>query len=231
MVMSTVLRIGHRGGAAGYTPENTLASARKALELPVDMIELDIHRCASGELVVIHDDTLERTTNGTGDVADKTLAELRTLDAGSGEKIPLLTEFLDLVDRKAAVNIELKDPDGWQPLIALLGDYISSRGWSADDFLVSSFDHLVLWKLKEQDPRFRIGALAAAIPDGFAAFAKDMQAFSVNVSSASVTDAFIEEAHRYELKVYVYTVNEPAEIARMKSLGVDGIFSDFPDRI
>lgn len=229
--MNKVLRIGHRGGAAGYTPENTLASARKALELSVDMIELDIHRCASGELVVIHDDTLERTTNGAGEVADRTFDELRALDAGGGEKIPLLTEFLDLVDRKASVNIELKGGDTVQPLLALLNDYISSRGWSPDDFLVSSFDHLALWKLKEQDARIRTGALTAALPDGFAAFAKEMQAFSVNVSAGAVTGAFVEEAHRHELKVYVYTVNEPADIARVNSLGVDGIFSDYPDRI
>jgi glycerophosphoryl diester phosphodiesterase len=227
--MQKILRIGHRG-AAGYAPENTLASFRKALELRVDMIELDIHRCASGELVVIHDDTLDRTTNGSGEVALHTYAELRALDAGDGETIPLLSEVLDLVDRKAALNIELKGSDT-APLLPLIDACISGRGWLPEHFLLSSFDHLVLWKIKEQDARLRTGALAAALPEGFAAFAREMQAYAVNVPFAAATKEFVDDAHRRELMVYAYTVNVPADIERMRSLGVDGIFSDYPDRI
>jgi len=101
------LKIGHRG-AMGYEPENTLRSFKKALDLKVDMIELDVYVCKSDELIVIHDDKVDRTTNGQGYVVNKTFEELRTLDAGKNEKIPTLSEVLNLVNRKAKLNIELK---------------------------------------------------------------------------------------------------------------------------
>src|SRR6056297_2287931 len=102
-----VLKIGHRG-AMGYEPENTLRSFKKAIELNVDMVELDVYVCSSGELVVIHDDKVDKTTNGKGYVSEKSFDELRKLDAGMGEKIPTLQEVLDLIDKRAKVNIELK---------------------------------------------------------------------------------------------------------------------------
>lgn len=102
-----MLRIAHRG-ASGYAPENTLAAFKKALEFDIDVIELDVHLTKDNHLVVIHDKTVNRTTDGKGKVADKTLAELQKLDAGNGEKIPTLQEVLDLVNRKALVSIEIK---------------------------------------------------------------------------------------------------------------------------
>ncbi len=102
-----MLKIGHRG-AMGYAPENTLGSFAKALELGVDGIELDVHVCKSGEVVVIHDERVDRTTNGKGQVKEMTLKELKELDAGKGERIPTLEEVLDFVDRRAFIDIELK---------------------------------------------------------------------------------------------------------------------------
>jgi len=102
-----VLRIGHRG-AAGHAPENTLASFRKAIELGLDMTELDVHVCASGELVVIHDENVDRTTNSKGWVSKLSLTELKRLDAGAGETVPTLAEVLDLLKDRIMLNIELK---------------------------------------------------------------------------------------------------------------------------
>ena len=105
-----VVKVGHRG-AAGHEPENTLRSFRKALDLGADMVELDVHLCGTGELVVIHDETVDRTTDGSGSVRDMPFHELRGLDAGKGERIPTLREVLDLLEGRAGVNIELKGPE------------------------------------------------------------------------------------------------------------------------
>jgi len=121
-------RIGHRG-AKGYEPENTLLSFSKALQLNVDMIELDVHVCKIGDVVVIHDETVEGTTNGTGRVADMTLDDLRKLNADKGQRIPTLQEVLDLVDRRAKVNIELKEEGSVRPVFELLEKYVTERGW------------------------------------------------------------------------------------------------------
>ncbi len=114
-----VLRIGHRG-AAGHAPENTLDSFRKAVELECDMTELDVHVCASGEVVVIHDETLDRTTDGKGQVSDHKLSELKQLDAGNGEEIPTLAEVLMLLKDKVMLNIELKGLGTAKPVYDLV---------------------------------------------------------------------------------------------------------------
>ena len=118
----TIIKVGHRG-AMGYEPENTLRSFKKALELGVDMIEFDVYVCKSGELVVIQDDTLERTTNGKGLVIEKTLAELKELDAGKEEKIPTLEEIMDLADKKVKINVELKGNNTAEPVSDMIENY------------------------------------------------------------------------------------------------------------
>ena len=114
-----MIRIGHRG-AMGYEPENTLRSFKKALALKVDMIEFDVYVCKTGEVVVIHDDKVDRTTNGKGYVVQKTLQELTSLDAGKGEKIPLLEEALDCINKKVQVNIELKGEGTAEPVYKII---------------------------------------------------------------------------------------------------------------
>jgi len=224
------LKIGHRG-ACGYEPENTLASFSRALELGVDMVEFDVHICRSGEPVVIHDSRLERTTSGKGYVADKSLDELRSLDAGNGERIPLLTEVLDLVQHSADVNIELKGPGAAGPVDRIIRSCISSREWSTENFLVSSFDHYELRAFSELNPGINLGALITGIPIGYAEFARNLGAYSVNLSREFINSDFISDAHESGLKVLVYTVNEPDEIKLFRDMGVDGIFSNFPDRL
>ena len=220
---------GHRG-AAGHEPENTLRSVRKALELGADGVEVDVY-CADRQLVVIHDRTLGRTTNGRGFVARKTFAQLRALDAGKGEPIPTLAEILDTVAHRAVINVELKGPHTAAPVVALIEDYVQRRGWRHEEFVVSSFDHAQLREARRLQPALRLGALLTKIPRILAAFAGPLGAWSVNVSRDCVTEVFVADAHRRGLKVFVFTVNEPRDIARMKRLGVDGVFSDFPERV
>lgn len=228
--MPTILKIGHRG-AAGYEPENTLRSFAKAVELGADMVELDVHLSSDNVLAVIHDDTLDRTTNGQGPVSEKSFAELQALDAGNGEKIPSLREVFDLVLGKAKINIELKGAGTTQAVASLIEEYVQSRGRQYEDFLVSSFDHLDLWGIKSRNPRILTGALVVQVPPGFAEFAKEMQAWSVNVAMDAVSPQVVKGMHDKEVKVFVYTVNTPEDIARVKALDVDGIFSDYPDRL
>jgi glycerophosphoryl diester phosphodiesterase len=223
-----MLCIGHRG-AMGHAPENTLLSMQKALKLGVPWIELDVYD-AEGHLIVIHDKKLERTTNGAGYVMEQTFEYLRSLDAGRGQKIPTLDEVFDLVQRKAGINIELKGPDTAEPVAAFIERY-RLKGWTDEEILISSFNHRELKKIKDLDGDVRIGPLIKEIPEGNAAFAEEMEAFSVHVSLKTINRPFVEDAHRRGLKVYVYTVNKLNDIERMRSLGVDGVFTNYPERV
>jgi glycerophosphoryl diester phosphodiesterase len=224
--VSPFLCIGHRG-AAGYEPENTLRSIRRALELGTHGIEIDVY-FVDGELVVFHDSTLERTTNGAGSLVRKRFAYLRGLDAGRGERIPTLREVFETVDRRAFINIELKGRRTAAPVAALIGEFLDRRGWRSEDFLVSSFKTLPLRAIR--DPRIRIGLLLARPTRLCWMNARRVRAWSVNPALRFATAPFIAEAHRRGFRVLVYTANEPADIARMRSYGADGVFTDFPDR-
>lgn len=228
--MQNFIKIGHRG-ARGYEPENTLRSFKKALELDVDMVELDVYVCKTAELVVIHDDKVNRTTDGTGYVTKKTLTELRDLDAGQGEKIPTLEEILDLVNNNSGVNIELKGPNTATPVADIINKYITKKYWSDNNFLVSSFNHRELAKFKKILPQVKIGALFAGIPFNYAKLAKELNAYSINLSQEFISQELVDDAHEQGLKVFVFTVNDNDDIQKIKSMGVDGIFSDFPDRL
>jgi glycerophosphoryl diester phosphodiesterase len=217
--------IGHRG-AAGHAPENTLRSVEAALRLGVAAVEVDVH-VVEGRLVVIHDERLERTTNGRGRLDEHTFAELRALDAGRGERIPTLDEVLDAVRGHAELVVELKGADTAAPAAALL----RARGAAADDVVVSSFDHVELARLRALLPAVRRGALVAGVPLGYAAFARDLGAHSVHMSAEFLRAPFVDDAHRRGMVVWVYTVNRPDDAARVRALGADGVFSDVPDEI
>lgn len=222
----TFLCIGHRG-ARGHEPENTLRSVRRALELGAHGIEIDV-RMADGEIVVIHDGTLDRTTDGSGAVSRKSLAQLRALDAGQGERIPTLSEVFETVDRRAFVNVELKGRRTAGPVSALIAEFVEQRGWSYEDFVVSSFSRAELRAIA--DPRIPIALLLARPTRLYPLSARRVRASAVNPALRYVTRQFVEDAHRRGLRVFVYTVNEPADIARMREWGVDGVFTDYPER-
>ncbi len=215
----------------GYEPENTLLSFKKALELNVDMIELDVHVCKTGEVVVIHDDKVDRTTNGKGFVLKKTFHELTALDAGKGQKIPILQEVLDIVNRKAKINIELKGKGTARPVSDIIEKYVKEKGWLYDDFLISSFNRHELQKFYQLNPKVRLGILIARATTRFRQFAKKINAYSVNASMDLINKDFISGVRKKGLRVFVWTVNDFKDIERMKLLEVDGICSDFPDRL
>ncbi|MBU2576494.1 MAG: glycerophosphodiester phosphodiesterase [Nanoarchaeota archaeon] len=224
-----VLKIGHRG-VASYAPENTLASIRKALELGVDMVELDVRFCKTGEVVVIHNKKVNRTTNGRGLVSEKTLTELKELKINKTEKIPTLAEVLNLINRKCKVNIELKGAGTPEPISKIVKAYVKN-GWSYNDFLVSSYNFSMLEEIRKINPRIQIGLLMEKAPKEIIGLARELKAYSINPRLKYITKKFVDDAHKGGLKVFVYTVNKLKDIEKMKGMGVDGIISDFPDRI
>jgi glycerophosphoryl diester phosphodiesterase len=173
---------------------------------------------------------LERTTNGTGYVFDKSFSFLRTLDAGDGEKIPTLEEVLELVSGRAGVNIELKGVNTASPVVDVIRQALR-QNWDLKQFLVSSFIHHEIREVKRMDSRIRIGALFEEVPTDYAAFAEELAAYSVNTSIEFINREFVRDAHSRGLKVFIYTVNHPDDVKRMMSLEVDGVFSDYPDRV
>ncbi len=223
-----MLKIGHRG-IAGFAPENTLASFAKAIDYGVDMIELDVHLSKDLELVVIHDDMLDRTTNGSGYVRDFTLAELQKLDDWQGEHIPTLQEVLDMVDKRVAVNIELREETA-SKTAEVIQEYLK-KWWANDHFLVSSFNHHMLLAFKELLPDIRIGLLLSAIPLDYAACASEIGAYSINLDREYINQTFIDDAHHRNLQVYVWTVDHPVEIEKLTAMWVDGIITNYADRL
>ncbi|MDJ0900603.1 MAG: glycerophosphodiester phosphodiesterase family protein [Xenococcus sp. MO_188.B8] len=223
-----MLCIGHRG-AMGYEPENTLLSIAKALTLGVDWIEIDVHN-VEDNLIVFHDRLLSRTTNGTGYIGDYSFADLRSLDAGKGQQIPTLAEVFDTVDRRCGINIELKGSNTAGLVINLIQEYIN-RGWQYDDFLVSSFNHYELKQVKDTCPQIAIGSLIYGLPLNYLEIATELNAVAIIPSLDYVTKNLVKNIQNRGFKIFVYTVNETEEINAMKLLNVDGIFSNYPDRV
>ena len=222
-----MLCIGHRG-ARGYAPENTLQSIELAIEQGAKWIEIDV-REHSGELLVIHDRFLERTTNANGDIYQHDLTTLQKVDAGNGDNIPTLEQVIKHINRRTVLNIELKDAASAQPTLTLIDQYIE-KGWQFDDFLISSFYHHSLAYIKQHKPQLRIGALCASVMIDYAKFAQDLQAWSINLCSESLNQAIIDDAHQRGLKVLVYTVNDIRLFEELYGMGVDGVFTDYPER-
>lgn len=236
-----MLTIGHRG-AAGHAPENTIASVRKAIELGADWIEIDLY-CIDNQLMVFHDDRLERTTNGSGRVMEQRFEDLRSLDAGNGERIPTLQEIFETVQASKSalgINLELKGPKTAQPVVQFLKQWLHEHpDWPAERILVSSFQHDQLRQVRslnapthpgQINPEIRLGALFWELPEAAIAIAQSLGASTINLRLDTVTPAWVEAAHQAGLQVWVYTVNEPGDWARMRSLRVDAVFTDYPDR-
>jgi len=228
--------IAHRGGRA-WAPENTLSGFRRSLELEADGIELDVQRCASGELVVFHDEDLKRTTDGVGLIRDCSLDELKRLSAGdwyeerfSNERIPLLTEVLDLLQGKIVLNIELKNspieyPDMEDELLEVIS------GYPVESLIISSFDHKLMFKLHSKAPELKIALLAAAIFQDLKATATAIGATYFHPCYDCLRPDIVEEAHADGLQVNVWTCNTPKEWRQCIRMGVDGIVTDDPEAL
>jgi glycerophosphoryl diester phosphodiesterase len=220
-----ILRIAHRG-AAGHAPENTLAALELAIQLGVDMVEFDVQRSADGALVLFHDRTVDRTTNGEGSVESLPLTVLRGLDAGEGERIPLLEEALACLNGRAGAMIELKV----RGIAAEVRATVKATQFQSP-LIYASFFHEELLTVRKLMPDAQTLALIEGASIHLTDFAIDAKATHVGLALDFVTPALVQALQAQGIKVFVYTVDEPENIARMKRLGVDGIISNFPDRI
>lgn len=225
-VMAQPIVIAHRG-ASGYAPENTLSSFKKALEMGAPMIEFDVHRCKSGEVVVFHDTFLKNQPNKK--IKDLSWAQLQTYNVGHGQKIPLLSQVFDLVDKRAIINIELKSQDSVEPVAELIKHYIEEKQWPADRFIVASFDHYRVKKFRTLLPQVKTGVIFEGNPIGLAQIATNANAQYAIMYYEWITKEFIEDAHKRGVKVYTYTVNDKVLAQEMAALGLDGIISNYPD--
>ncbi|MEM9774130.1 MAG: glycerophosphodiester phosphodiesterase family protein [Chloroflexota bacterium] len=223
-----MLVIGHRG-AMGHAPENTLESIQAALDLGVDWIEIDVYAVDS-EIVVIHDNVLMRTTNGFGRVMKQKLDYLRSLDAGNGQKIPLLSEVIELIDGKVGLNVELKGPNTAEPVINFLDNQLPDH-WDKDKILLSSFEHVQLEEAKRLNPTYKRAPLFWKNKIDHDYVVNELEAIAVNPWLPTVTQKMVDDAHAHNLQVLVYTVSKPEDIEKMRSFGVDGIFTNYPDRV
>ncbi len=220
--------IGHRG-ACGYEPENTLISFEKAISLGVDMVEFDVQKCKSGELVIIHDNTVNRTTNGKGKVENLTLEQLKSFDCGKGQKIPTLEEVLDLINRQVKVNIEIKGKGITKEVYKVINSYLI-KGWSYDDFIVSSFNHKDIYEMQKIDLTIPRGVITSGFSLRYLKSLGGLKPYIVMHYYRSLTKRFLKTAHEEGVQVFVWTGNNKKVYEKLRKMGIDGVFSDYPDK-
>lgn len=224
------LVIGHRG-AMGHETENTLPSIQKAMDLGVDMIEIDVFKIKSGEIVVFHDDKLDRLTNAPGNIEDYYIFDLRKVIVDGGHKIPMLQDVLKLIDNKVALNIELKGAGTADRVNHIMNSYIENRNWSAENFIISSFNWNELKEMRKYNPNVAIAVLTEEDPVDAIPVAKELNAVAINPYFKNLDLEKANEIRDAGFKIYTWTVNEPADIEAMKRISVDGIITNFPERV
>lgn len=227
--MKKPLNIGHRG-AMGHETENTIASVKKALELNVDMIEIDVFLIKSGELVVFHDEMLDSLTNTSGKIESFTFDELQKVIVKGNHRIPTLNEVIETIDKKVPLNIELKGKNTAKPTFELLEKYYQ-KGWKKDDFVISSFLWDELEAFRKLDSKIQIAILTEENPLDAIAIGKKLKAVAINPWWKTLTKENVGQIHNEGFQIYTYTVNEPKDIKFVTELGVDGIFCNFPERL
>jgi glycerophosphoryl diester phosphodiesterase len=237
------LNIAHRG-ASGHAPENTFAAFDKAMEMKADYFELDVQMSKDGHLVVIHDTIVDRTTDGTGEVKDLTLQELKRLDAGkwygpefAGERIPTLEEVLDRYRGKIGILIEIKEPDLYPGIEEKVAEALKERNMhrpKGGKVIVQSFGHDTTRNFHRILPSVPVGVLLshADYPDGvtdekLASFAD--YADYVNPSQLLVDEDLVRRIHTLGLQITPYTIRTQEDADRMITAGVDGFITDFPE--
>jgi glycerophosphoryl diester phosphodiesterase len=236
----TIWNIAHRG-ASGHAPENTLAAFRLAVEMGAKFIETDLQVTRDAWIVAMHDATVNRTTNGRGHISKMTLGEVRTLDAGAwfvgagdrsfaGERVPTLEEILAFA-READVSLclELKTSESWTMERTLAGALVESGELARTT--VISFDPAVLLSLRRIEPMAMTGLLVERAGLDSIQRAVSVGARQLLPRADGITPELIQSGRRADLKIVAWTVNEPAEMRTLAANGVDGIITDFPDRL
>lgn len=217
--------VGHRGAAA-VQPENTIAGFEYAIDLGCEYVETDVHLCKDGHLVIIHDETVDRTTNGSGRVADMTLAELRALDAGEGRQIPLLQEVLDVVRNRATLLCELKGPYTPDPVVRMV-----LENGMADQIIFTSFHFGRLARVKQIDARLKIGATFGDPPPDAIEQSLALGAETVGIHHQKMTEHFVIRARQLGVNLRAWNPDSVEDIQPMINLQPTGISSNRPDRV
>ncbi|MEM2708260.1 MAG: glycerophosphodiester phosphodiesterase family protein [Candidatus Methanomethylicia archaeon] len=215
--------VGHRG-CAGIEPENTLRSILKAVEYGVEYVEVDVRTCKTGEIVVIHDATVDRTTNGVGYVRDLSLNELKNLNAGKGEKIPTLEEAIDVTNGKCGLIVEIKEENIWRKTLEI----IEEKGMVRNT-IIASFYHTVVKDVKTNYPDVKCGVIFTCEPVNPSILALDAKAEIIIPNHNYITQKLITNAHKFNLKIIAWTVNKFEDGVKLLKQGVDGLATDRPD--
>jgi glycerophosphoryl diester phosphodiesterase len=218
------LILGHRG-ASGEAPENTLRAFALAAAQGADGIELDVQPTADGVLVIMHDATVDRTTDGAGRVAELTYAALAALDAGEGERVPTLAEALALARGRLLVDIEIKAP-GIEPGVAALVDRLGM----ADAVVISSFFPASLAAMRAAAPHLCRWLLSVDWSPAVLATALALGVAGVAPRHTAVDAGLVETAHRHGLAVAAWTVNQVDDLRRTLAVGLDAVITDYPAR-
>ena len=227
-----MLKIGHRG-ACGYVPENTIESIEKAIALGVDGVEIDIFKCKSGELVLFHDQTLNNLVGRSERIEELTLTELNQCLIMNKYSIPTLKKVLETVKPPLFINIELKGSDTALPTSDLLYDFTLKKKWPESSFIVSSFKWQELVKLRQLNTTIPIGILVdrrKTINEAIE-FANKINAYAIHPYYKMLNKKIVQKIKNNCFKVFTWTVNNKAEIDKIKKFNVDGIISSYPDRI
>ena len=217
--------MGHRGSPADE-PENTLRSFARALAVGVAAVELDVQLTKDGRLAVIHDETLDRTTNGRGPVQDFTLAELKRLDAGRGEPVPSLEEVFDLVQGQAELVVELKQPEAAGALL----DFFKERRAFASATVIS-FWHPAVKALKEAEPRLNTGVLMVGCPADPVGLARAARADTLALNYRYVNQELVNAAHQQDIRVIVWNIDDPAILQPYLAMNLEAICTNRPGEI
>lgn len=222
--MKKPLIIGHRG-AMGYETENTLLSFQKALDLFVDMIEIDVYVIKTGEVVVFHDKTLKRLASSLENIEDLTLEEVKNINLIGNHQIPTLVEVIEFINKRVPINIELKGNKTALPTQKIIEKYQNHH------FLISSFNWDELTVFRKLNSKIPIAVLSEQNHLNAIHVAKKLKAIAINPWFFTLTKHEVEEIQSNGLQVYTYTVNEITDIKEAIYFGVDGMFCNYPDRI
>ncbi len=231
---SQFINCAHRG-ASGYAPENTLTAIRVAMKMGAQMAEIDVQQTADDRLVLLHDDELDRTTNGAGFLWQKNFQEVKDLDAGSwfnatfaGEPLPILEQAMALVRGKIKLNIEVKLHGHERNVAKLIVDTIRRENFQKE-CIVTSFGHAVADEIKQLAPELQVGYIF-----GSEEYHEDVFSAKTDLLSANhrlISPEFMQKAHAANKQVHVWTVNDSLLMQRMLDLNVDAIITNFPDRL
>lgn len=219
------LCIGHRG-AGGHASENTLAAIECSMTLHAHLVEVDVRATSDNQLVLLHDATLDRTTNGHGPIVSQRWSDLQEIRGHDGQLLPLLADALCTASGRIGMMIEIKT-EGIAKQICRMVKEVQFNG----TVIYASFFHDELLKVRREEPQAQTMALIEAVPVNQTAFAKDAHASHVGVAFETLTPSFLKALHDRSLRVFTYTVNEPADIQTARAMGVDGIISDYPERL